>query len=83
MNYREGRDNRSVYREHDIVQLDWIKSAWESIEVLVLDVSDPIKRAVENRVQRVTKQVEGEKVEVQSDHGFSLIVVPDLRVEGD
>lgn len=72
-----------MYREHDVIQFNGIETAGMSLEIFVLDVSYPIKRWVENRVERVAQQVERQKVKVQANYRFSLEVVPNLRVEGD
>lgn len=72
-----------MYREHDVIQFNWIKTTGMSLEIFILDVSYPIKRWVENRVERVAQQVERQKVKVQADYRFPLEVVKNLGVEGD
>lgn len=77
----QSSDDGSVYREHDVIQSDWIETAWKPLEVFVLDVRDPIERRVEHRIQSMAEQIECQEIEVQSNHWLSFEVVPDLRVE--
>lgn len=77
----EQRDERRVDREDDIVELDGVETARESLEVFIFDVSDPIKRAVEDGVERVAQQVQREEVKIQADHRLPAEIDPDLRIE--
>lgn len=67
--------------KHDVVELNGVDTSRESLEILELNVADPVEGRIENRVERVAEQVEGNEVEVQSDNWLSLKVDPNLRIE--
>lgn len=70
-------------RKHNVVEFDGIKATRKSLKIFVLNVGNPIKRRVEERVKRVAQQVKRQEVEVQSDYRLPLEIYPDLRIKGD
>lgn len=69
--------------EENIINLNWVHSMRESVEIFILEVLEEEEWDVEDAVHAVPNNVESQEIEGQSNHTLSSEIEDDLRVEGD
>lgn len=68
--------------ESHIIRQYRIQAAGMSLQVLLLHGGNPKETRIEDRVHEESDNVQGDKVEIQSDNTLSPVIDDDLWVEG-